>query len=334
MKKIIAAVFCLGFISATPHLLAADSPPQKTITKSFTVQPGGELDVEADQGDIEVVTATQDTVDVVVEREVTHGGEAALAKALKRHKVVFSQDGKVVRVEATTEKVSHGLFSFAHPELIVHIRVTVPRRFDATLSTAGGNIAVSNLEGAVDSRTSGGDLSFSKIRGTVEGHTSGGNIKAIACTDKMTLGTSGGNVVIKDFTGASAQAETSGGNIDVANCAGRLQVKTSGGNINIEDFAGPSAYADTSGGSVEVALTKEPTGDCWFSTSGGNITARLPEDIAMNVHARTEGGSVSTKFPVTVVGKQKDGLLEGKINGGGPNLALKTSGGNIQLLKL
>ena len=48
----------------------------------------------------------------------------------------------------------------------------------------------------------------------------------------------------------------------------------------------------------------------------------------------TEGGTVDSKLPVTVVGKQKDGMLEGKINGGGPNLALKTSGGNIQVLKL
>ncbi|HEX3798386.1 MAG TPA: DUF4097 family beta strand repeat-containing protein [Verrucomicrobiae bacterium] len=334
MKKIIAAIFCLGFLTAIPPAFAADTFTEKTITKTFTVQPGGDLNVDTDQGDIEVVTASQNTVDITVERELAHGGKSDLEKALKRQKVVFSQDNNTIRLEATTAKASHGLFSSAPPGLDVHIRVIVPRRFNATLSTAGGDVTVSNLQGTLDARTSGGDLTFTKIQGPVEGHTSGGNVKAFACSDKLTLQTSGGNIVIKDYTGPSAQGDTSGGNIDVTHCEGRLQVKTSGGNINIEGFAGPSAYADTSGGSINVGLAKEPTGDCWFSTSGGNITARLPGDAALTLHALTEGGAVNTSLPVTVLGKQKDGHLEGKINGGGPNLALKTSGGNIQLLKL
>ncbi len=334
MKHFIIAVTCLGLSFGAAPLRAADGPAEKTITKTFTVESGGELDVDADQGDIEILTGNQDTVEVVVERDVPHVTEAGLEKALKRHKVTITQEGKVVRVVATTTKASHGLFSSAQPNLDVHIKVTVPRRFDATLNTAGGNIRVTDLNGTVDARTSGGDLNFKQVQGPVEGHTSGGNVRALGCADKLTIQTSGGNIVIKDFTGAAASADTSGGNIDVANCAGRLTVKTSGGNISIDGFAGASAYADTSGGSIQVNLTKAPTGDCWFSTSGGNVTARLPADAALNLHAMTEGGTVDSKLPVTVEGKQKDGTLEGKINGGGPNLALKTSGGNISVLKL
>jgi len=39
-------------------------------------------------------------------------------------------------------------------------------------------------------------------------------------------------------------------------------------------------------------------------------------------------------LPVTTVGEHKRSSLKGKLNGGGKSLVLKTSGGNIRLLKL
>ena len=53
----------------------------------------------------------------------------------------------------------------------------------------------------------------------------------------------------------------------------------------------------------------------------------------LDVDAKTSGGSVSTDFPVTVMGELKRSALKGKINAGGPQMYLRTSGGNIRLLK-
>jgi len=333
MKISLFKVVCLSGILTAMPVFAADTNAEKTISKSFTVELGGELTVDADQGDIEVLTGDKSTVEVVVEREAKGASESKETSALKRHKVTFSQDGNKVRVEGVTAKSSHGLFSFSHPDLTVHFKITVPRRFNASLNTSGGNIHVTDLNGTVDARSSGGDLVFAKIRGAVEGHTSGGEVKASDCADKLTLQSSGGNVVIKNYTGSSAQADTSGGNIEVAGCTGALVVKTSGGNIAISAFSGASAYADTSGGSISIELDKQPTADCYIHTSGGNITANMSASTALNLTATTDGGSVSSAIPVTVEGKQKEGSLVGKMNGGGPKLSLLTSGGNIEVLK-
>jgi hypothetical protein len=56
-------------------------------------------------------------------------------------------------------------------------------------------------------------------------------------------------------------------------------------------------------------------------------------DIGVDVNARTSGGSVHTEFPVTVQGEIKRSRLDAKLNGGGPELYLRTSGGSIYLKK-
>src|ERR1700728_3803703 len=220
MKNPIFKVVCMSAILAALPLLAADSSAEKTVSKSFAVEPGGELSVDADEGDITVVTSDKNSVEIVVERDVQGVSDSKAPSVFKGHKITFTQDGNKVSVESVTPKQSHGLFSSSHPNLNVHFRITVPRSFNASLNTAGGNIQVTDLKGTVDAHSSGGNLDFAKIQGAVDGHTSGGNVKATECSDKLTVQSSGGNIVIKDFTGSSASADTSGGNIDVAGCTG------------------------------------------------------------------------------------------------------------------
>ena len=52
------------------------------------------------------------------------------------------------------------------------------------------------------------------------------------------------------------------------------------------------------------------------------------------VNAGTSGGRVRTEFPVTIRGEISKRKLQAKINGGGPELYLRTSGGSIYLNEL
>jgi hypothetical protein len=53
----------------------------------------------------------------------------------------------------------------------------------------------------------------------------------------------------------------------------------------------------------------------------------------MDVNAHASGGHVSTDFPVTIQGEIDRSSLQAKINGGGPELYLRTSGGGIHIKK-
>ena len=89
-----------------------------------------------------------------------------------------------------------------------------------------------------------------------------------------------------------------------------------------------------SGGSIQAHLTQRPGGESTLKTSGGGITLTVASNVAIDLDAHTSGGDIETDVPVTLLGKQSDSTLNGKLNGGGPRVVLRTSGGDIRLRKM
>jgi DUF4097 and DUF4098 domain-containing protein YvlB len=302
------------------------------ISKSFKVQTGGQLVVEADRGAIEVKTAEQDSLDIVITRN-TGASQAKAEKIFKDHVIAMSQDGNTVNVRAEYKgEKSTGWFG-KWDDLHVNFLITVPRTFDVDLKTAGGSIEVTALNGRLQAHTSGGSLRFEKIQGPVTGHTSGGSITLAGAKGKVDVSSSGGSLHLSDIQG-DVNARTSGGSVHADNLAGKSVLKTSGGGMKISGIKG-QIDAATSGGSITASLPEQPSGDCSFKTSGGSITIALGEKVAVDVDARTSAGRVSSDLPVVtlVQGEQKKNELHGKINGGGPLITAHTSAGSVRLEK-
>lgn len=146
----------------------------------------------------------------------------------------------------------------------------------------------------------------------------------------LDLRTNGGSIKIESLTG-KVDAYTSGGSIRLGEIIGDVEVKTSGGSIKVDEVDG-NINAHTSGGSINVKFASQPTKDSRLTTSGGSITASLIPSIKLNIYASTSGGRVSSEFEVE--GKIKKTKIDGKINGGGPELTLKTSGGSVRIKEL
>jgi hypothetical protein len=146
----------------------------------------------------------------------------------------------------------------------------------------------------------------------------------------VNLKTGGGSISLADLNG-EVNAKTSGGSISLGRIAGDIEVNTSGGSISVDEVMG-EIDAHTSGGSIKATISKQPKEDSELSTSGGSISVRLAEDIAVDLYAKTSGGRVSSEFDIE--GTVKKTKIRGKINGGGPNLELKTSGGSVRIKKL
>ncbi|MCU0784653.1 MAG: DUF4097 domain-containing protein [Verrucomicrobia bacterium] len=302
------------------------------ITKSFQVQPGGQFTVEVDRGSIDVKTADRDSVDIEVVRKA--GGSDAEANAiLKDHVVTTTQDGNQIRVQAEYKGPQSSGWFRRSPELQVKFIITVPRKFEANLQTAGGHINVAQLTGKLLARTSGGHLKFEQIEGPISAHTGGGSITIANCKGSVEANTSGGHLDLREIEG-NVTAKTSGGSIRVDKITGKSVVKTSGGNIEAAGIKG-SIEAGTSGGGISATLIEQPAGDCSFKTSGGSVTIVLGEKVAVDVDAHTSAGRVSTDLPVVSViqGEQRKNELRGKINGGGPLITAHTSGGSVRFQK-
>jgi len=315
----------LAFVTAGLAYAGQDN----TITKSFKVEPGGKLVLDTDIGSVEVRGAPAGAVDITVEREVRNGHDD---KVLGDFKLNFEQRGNDVYVTGEYEK--HGLsrlFDNIWNKLRVRFIITVPSAYNADLRTSGGGVTVKDLKGEVVSKTSGGGLHFDKITGNVRGNTSGGSIEAGFVDGDVDVRTSGGDIRIEETKG-TVLARTSGGGIRINKAWGDVDADTSGGSITAEEVMG-ALRADTSGGSVTATISSQPKSRCSLSTSGGSITVTLAADIAMDVNAHASGGHVSTDFPVTIQGEIDRSSLQAKINGGGPELYLRTSGGGIHIKK-
>lgn len=146
----------------------------------------------------------------------------------------------------------------------------------------------------------------------------------------IAVDTGGGSIALDNLDG-QVKARTSGGSIQLGAIKGDVEVRTSGGSIRVDEVAG-NINAHTSGGSIRATLSKQPTADCRLTTSGGSVTAYLDPSIKVNLSASTSGGSVNSQLPVT--GKINKRSIKGEINGGGPDLVLRTSGGSVNVKKI
>jgi len=311
MKPYIPLLAFTAWLFAAPGILNAKI--ERTVEKTFTVQPGGTLKVGTSGGNIGVESGSGDTVKVIAKEKIRADTDAEADEMLKDLELIIEQKGNDVIASAKCTKSNFGSW-FGKNCVEVSFTVTVPSRYSADLHTSGGNIHVGNLAGRMLARTSGGNIHIGDIDGSVDAGTSGGNVEMGSCTGDTRLHTSGGNVRAEKIVGA-ADLSTSGGDIRVHRVENTLSAHTSGGN-------------------VEAGIGGLLKGDCSLGTSGGDVKVRVDKAAAFRLDASTSGGSVRADGLTLTLdgGELHRSHISGSVNGGGPLLKLRTSGGSIRVV--
>jgi len=275
--------------------------------KSFAVKPNGWLELKADFGSVQVRSWPQNEVKIEVFKWVEGRQRRGAKELFEDYEIRYNQTERGVSVIA---EMRGQKFRRGNDGLQVEFRINVPKQYNLDLNTSGGSIEVDDLIGEVRVNTSGGSIDLRQAKGKLFARTSGGGIN---------VGEVSGDVDV----------ETSGGSIEVDGAAGNLRAHTSGG-VSLRGLQG-NVDASTSGGSMDAEILKQLDAPCELSTSGGGITIYLSRDLKADIDAYTSGGEVDCDLPITVQGKFGEGKLRGKLNGGGPLLTLRTSGGDIEL---
>ncbi|NOY05247.1 MAG: DUF4097 domain-containing protein [Chlorobi bacterium] len=137
----------------------------------------------------------------------------------------------------------------------------------------------------------------------------------------------GGDVRISGIAG-TMQVQSIGGDISGARISGRLNAGTSGGDISIK-YADVSALTlNTSGGDISASVINDSP-IITARSIGGDIRLYLNKDVKADIDAATTGGDVRCYYEDELEGIVKESVIEGKINGGGNRIHLRTSGGDI-----
>lgn len=325
---LLAGAIWVALLVLATSLSAGATNTDHKITRSFKVDYGGTLTVDTERGSIEVTTTSDSKVEVEITRKVPFGWARNAEEILEDFEIKFDHSGKDVSIFGESKR---GWDWFGrNNNLRIHYVITVPEKYNLDLNTAGGSIKIADLEGDVKCETSGGSLHISDIKGPIYGRTSGGSVTLQGSEGEVDVRTSGGGINIGQVKGR-VLAHTSGGSIEIDEAGGEVEVSTSGGSIRVNEVRG-AIRATTSGGSISATISKQPEKDCTLKTSGGGVTVYLAKGIKVDVNARTSGGSVKCDMPITVSGLLGKNEVKGKINGGGPELYLRTSGGPVRIL--
>ena len=236
---------------------------------TLDMAPGGTLALRLGAGGSVVIRGWSDDR-VEVEGRLAGADRREVEVTLERH-----GDRAVLRADPRQERST---FSTSN-----HFEIHVPRRFDVDLRSAGGEVTIEDLEGAVRGSTGGGEIRLAHLRGTVHLSTGGGDVRVSDSEVDGSVGTGGGKVRIVrvrgDLSGHSGSGPILREDVqsgwkdehspedEYDSGTGPIEVRRAGGSIHIPS-APHGGRAITGGGSVEIGRSG---GIVRAHTGGGHL---------------------------------------------------------------
>lgn len=296
--RVLLVVIIGSFFSGCIHISVDKNPADKKVDlvldKTFQTEEGKILNVGIKAGDVKLNSWDKKEVQVKI---------FANSKAKEKYEFEVNKDNDEINVRVNGK----GSFLNWMSNTIIDVEVNLPQKMNANISTSGGDISVTNLEGTINLSTSGGDIRLLNIKGS------------------GSLSTSGGDIKINEFFG-SLNGSTSGGDINVTNFEGDVTLSTSGGDIRLIGKNG-KVKASTSGGDVKLDYSGANKG-IQLNTSGGDINVIVDKEFAGKAELKTFGGEVKCLLPISILEKKASKIV-GNINDGSNPLECTTMGGDI-----
>ena len=342
----------------------SDPVPEVSVEKSGTIpaKEGMRLRVNADPGNVHIFTDESARISYRIRVEAD-AREPGAEQFVRRFTITARQTLRGILLYGNLPwRAFRGPFGVSY-------EIHVPRRFNISVHTLGGNIELQDIEGRVDLFTEGGNITAGRV--------DPGNSPLPAVQEQpgriaAKLTTMGGHIAIGDVAG-TLRASTSGGHITAGNIGGDAILHTGGGQIRTGRISGVGTL-DTGGGNITAWLNdgsglgaavaensadkntqKEAEKDLGkngktartvraasqFVSSEGDVVVYLPREIAASIDAVIEQGGghrifADPSLPQRISCQESGpgiGTIRcvGDLNGGGEVLHLRAASGNIVL---
>ncbi|KAI9449257.1 hypothetical protein F5148DRAFT_1291722, partial [Russula earlei] len=137
--------------------------------------------------------------------------------------------------------------------------------------------------------------------------------------------------------------------VEISDLKAEVEVTSTNGAIRLNNISG-SVVASTTNGNITASFSSvNPQAPMAFTTFNGHVSVSFPADTKANFKLNSESGEVYTDFDMDIdrthpqanpVSKEqgvykisRSNVIYGKINGGGPEISMKTFRGNIYVKK-
>lgn len=331
-----------------------DAPPVL-----HTIATGGTLSIFNPRGDVSVAGTSDDgNIHLSVHKSAFTNSDDTANARLRDLSPIFdgADDNLTLRLPSVSNSQAD-------------ITLLVPPATHVLLNSTRGDVHVTNIKSPLAVTADNGDVEVAAITGAVEVHTNNRhhdiNVRSVA--GDTTVDGTGNEVTLSDITGAALVRGDFFGGTSIQRVSGRVEYKSSrtdlafahlygnfsidGDDLQADQVAGPALVQTRSrnitlnkvAGELKVVNNHgDVTIDAVPQTNpaaalaaitvdnqNGSVNVTLPGKAKFNLQAETSEGDVSSEFDSTK--SPGKGVLSGVVNGGGPQVRLNTSHGDIHV---
>jgi len=124
------------------------------IVKTFPAAAPGTLTIDADFGEIDIHSTTEEVLAVRVHRAAQLGANRRAGEILDNYDVQITNEGTDIKIEAKFSGPAKQWQKLT-PRLDIQFDIVVPRHYTLNLKTMGEDISVVNIDGGVNAQTIG-----------------------------------------------------------------------------------------------------------------------------------------------------------------------------------
>ena len=297
-----------------------------TITKVFELNRPGTLNSKSSGGGIIVKTHNEDKVEVQVfirkNGKILSPSDRSVDDILKDFDLEIEKSGSVIYANAKRKTKFKLLRNVG-----IYFTIIVPREMSCNVSSSGGGLKISGVEGTHNFNSSGGSVYLENTSGNTKAKSSGGKVKVMNHDGAIHLSSSGGGVSLDEARG-SVYAHSSGGSVRLKNIHGEVDAGSSGGGVSV---SGECAYvkAKSSGGSVHVNISNLSK-ELYLQSSGGGIDAIIQNGAELGLDLDLSSSRVKIELK-NFSGRSNKDRVRGTMNRGGIPVYMRASGGSIKV---
>lgn len=299
-----------------------------SIVTNFDMNQPGTLKASSSGGG--VVVKTHDKNEVEIQAFVRKNGrllspsDPTLDEVLEDFELDFSKNGSVITANINRKS----RFNFwRNINAGISLTILVPREMSCNVSSSGGGVTVSGVDGTHNFTSSGGGVQLDNVSGTTKARSSGGGVKATNQNGDIQLSSSGGGVTVNEAYG-NVNAHSSGGGVTLKNIHGDVEAGSSGGGVNITGEVG-AVDARSSGGGVHVDISNLSK-KLSLQSSGGGIDAIIQNGEDLGLDLDLSSSRVNIELHNFSGNSEKD-RVKGTMNNGGIPVYMHASGGNVNV---
>lgn len=272
------------------------------IDETFKVNAGESLEIDVAHSDVDIRTGSDTVVHVRVETSNDAG------RAFFEHlNYSVEHQGDVVSITTNPQG------NWNRRGGGINVFVTVPEEFNANVRISHGDLEIDQMRGRLAYDLAHGDVSAESLSGSsLRLQSAHGDLDVDRISsEKAQIRAAHGDINVGSLSAADFEADVQHGDIDIERAEGFARVSGSHSDIRV-------GFIKMAGGSI--------------SSSHGDIDIVAPAGISADVDF--SGGDIEIASGHSFQGTLRDKRAEGRINGGGAKLEVKTSHGEISFREL